>query len=183
MLIVAIFAIIGAILGAIIAFTDDGLEELIPDIFKGGVAFAILGFIAAGILSVGVWIFTDDSALHLEVKNTYTLAENEESELLYFNLTHDESTTYLYFMNEEQKIQKVRLVDLTVCFIDDETTPYIESATWQYNNKFFERCTFKPLNAVQDVHTLYISESDWLKYTDGGVQDVRIITPEGDTNE
>lgn len=162
------FLALGLIVGIVFACIEADGAIIGPCLIVGGIA----GILIAVVLSIGVWMFAPESAYITYETADFTVKENAEGELLYFNVTHDESNTYLYYMNQDQKVQKVRLSDATVQFINDGEPAHIEVYRWKFKNGFLNATAFVPLTRIHDITTIYISESDWLKHTDGGVEHV-----------
>lgn len=165
---IIICVVLSLIAGVVCAFIDWDFGKVAPCTFLGAIAGVLLAFV----ISVGTWIFAPDTAYEFNEIDNYILKETDAGELLYFNVTHDESDTYLYYMNEDQTVQKVYLSDVEVKFIEDGQPTRIEVYKWQYKSGFLRATACLPLTRWNNTTYIYISESNWLKHTKGGIEHV-----------
>lgn len=169
---IIVFSALGLIAGIIFAFIEECFSVIWPCLFVGVIA----GLVLAVMISVGAWIFVPNDGYVLEETKNVTLLQNDDDELMYFNLTHDENDTYLYYMDENHEIKKVYLNKAEVRFIADGETTRIERYEWRYKNNLLQAIAWVPLTRTNSTTYIYISEADWFKHTDGGIETV-VVQP------
>lgn len=166
---------IGLVIGIIFACIEGD--------FAYSIGLAIFGAIAGAVLtvliSIGVWIFAPEGA-YINEPTEYLVQSNDAGELMYFEITHDESTTYLYYMDNNQEIQKMRLSNASVQFIEDGQQTRIEKYEWKYKSEILTHIAFRPLTKCGTSIVIHISEEDWLRHTDGGTE--HVITHAAESN-
>lgn len=167
---VIVLGSLGLIVGIVFAFIE-GDAAIIGPILSVGI---VAGLILAVIISVGAWIFVPSDGYIMEETQNVVIQRNEDGELLYFKLTHDESDTHLYYMDINHEVKQVYLNQTEVRFISAEEAPRIERYTWRYKSGFLHAVAFAPLTRMNSITYIYISETDWFKHTDGGVETVTI---------
>ena len=163
---------LGLLAGIVFAFIEGDFAIIGPCLFVGIIA----GLILAVVISIGAWIFVPSDGYILEETQNVTLRQNDDDELMYFNLTHDENNTYLYYMGENHEIKKVYLDKAEVRFITAGETTRIERYSWRYKNNFLQAIACVPLTRMNSITYIYISEADWFKHTDGGIETV-VVQP------
>lgn len=169
---IIVLGALGLIAGIIFAFIEECFSVIWPCLFVGGLA----GLVLAVMISVVAWIFVPNDGYVLEDKQNVELNRNADGELLYFKLTHDKNNTYLYYMDTNNEVQKVYLETAEVRFISASETPHIKKLTWKYKNGLLDTAAFIPLTRTNSTTYIYISEADWFKHTDGGIETV-VVQP------
>ena len=163
---------IGFVAGVVFAIIDGDIGVCGMCTFLGGIA----GVALVAVISIGAWIFVPSDGYQLEQTHEYTVAENQEGELLYFRITHDDSSTYLHYLNENNQMKKLYLSGATIHFVEDDELVRIERYTYRYKSDVLQSIAVVPMTKWGDTLNVYISEADWQKYTSGNVENV-IIKP------
>ena len=167
---VIVLSALGLIAGIVCAFIEGDTSIIGPTLIVG----IVVGLILAVIISVGAWIFVPSDGYLMEGTQNAVIQRNEDGELLYFKLTHDESNTHLYYMDTNHEVKQVYLNKTEVRFIRAGEPARIERYTWRYKSDFLHAIAFVPLTRMNSITYIYISETDWFKHTDGGVEAVTI---------
>lgn len=165
---IIVFAAIGPIIGLVFDIIDGEPGNIAPLSIVG----TIIGCIITIIISIGTWIFVPEDGYQLTNTDTYMLAANENGELRYFNISHDENTTYLYYLDENNEMQRLYLSTTEVYFIDSDEPARVEKYKWRFKSEILRAIAFKPLTRLNSTTRIYIPETEWARNTDGGVIDV-----------
>ena len=166
---IIVLGLIGLVTGVVCAIIHSDLGDVWPYTIFGIIA----GAFVAAVISIAAWMFVPSDSYSLIDVRQDVVAQNAAGEPLYFDFTYDDSSNvYLHYLNANHKIEKVYLANAEVHFVAEGEPAQVKTYNWQYNNSFLRATAIIPLNKFSQVTHIYISESNWLKCTEGGMENV-----------
>lgn len=172
---IIVLGVIGLIIGIVLDIMEGTHNNAIPVAAIG----AIAGLIIAIIISLGVWAFVPNDGCVLTNTATHMLSTAENGELHYFKISHHQNPAYLYYLDNNNEMQRLSLSNTEVHFVGNNEDARVEQYEWYVESNILRAITFKPLTRMGTITHIYISETDWLQQTDNGATNTTTSISEG----